>query len=73
MKTSQILIGIGAALALSLLAWQLYMVQTPPYKRTYQRGLSGEFKTGKDQVKKTATSDSEVQKKLEKTGSPDPE
>ena len=71
MKTSQILIGVGAALALSLLAWQLYMVQTPPYKRTYQRGLSAEFKVAKDQVKKTETSDSKSQKKPDKTGSPD--
>jgi hypothetical protein len=66
MKTSQILIGIGVALVLSLLAWQLYMVQTPSYKRTYQRGLSKEFSVGKAQEKTTGQGKASAKSRLEK-------
>ena len=39
MKTSQLLMSVGAAAILGMLAFYLYLAQTPPYERTYQRGL----------------------------------
>ncbi|MBV70524.1 MAG: hypothetical protein CMH52_04165 [Myxococcales bacterium] len=39
MKMSQVLISIGAAAILGMLAFYLYLAQTPPYERTHQRGL----------------------------------
>ena len=39
MKASQLIIGVGAAAALGLLVWYLYMQQSPNYKRAQTRGL----------------------------------
>ncbi|MGC6418070.1 MAG: hypothetical protein ACON3Z_13190 [Bradymonadia bacterium] len=40
MKISQVVITVGAAAALGLVAWYLYLAQTPPFERTHQRGLN---------------------------------
>ena len=39
MKMSQVVISIGAAAILGMLAFYLYLAQTPPYERTHQRGF----------------------------------
>ena len=47
MKLSQVIIGIGAAAALGLLVWYLYMQESPNYERTQTRGLPTGLSTGK--------------------------
>lgn len=39
MKPIHIVAGLGATLIVGLAGWYMYMQQTPPYERTYNRGL----------------------------------